>query len=129
MIYGAKAYAQVGLESGINSSSPHGLILMLYDGALDAIKKSKIHLEMNNIEMKTKSVDKALRIIKDGLITSLDINAGGEIALQLLSLYEFISNELILANVQNNPERMNTCIDLLEDLRTGWHEIGQTANR
>lgn len=129
-MYGAKAYAQVGLETGINSASPHGLIVMLYDGAIEAIRKTKIYLDMGDIEMKTKSVDKALRIIKDGLTTSLDVNAGGALAQQLLALYDYICKELILANAQNSPERMDTCIGLLEDLRSAWLEIGQnTANQ
>ena len=126
-MYGAKAYSQVGLETGINSASPHGLIVMLYDGAIEAIRKSKIYLEMGDIEMKAKSVDKALRIITDGLTTSLDVNAGGALAQQLLALYDYIGKELILANVQNNPERMDACIGLLEDLRGAWLEIGQTT--
>lgn len=129
MMYGAKAYAQVGLETGINSASPHGLIVMLYEGAIEAIRKAKIYMDMQNIEMKTKSVDKALRIIKDGLTTSLDVNAGGALAQQLLALYDYIGKELILANAQNSSERMDTCIDLLDDLRSAWLEIGQTATK
>ncbi len=127
MMYGAKAYAQVGLETGINSASPHGLILMLYDGGIEAIRKAKIYLEMQDIEMKSKSVDKALRIINDGLAASLDLNAGGALAERLRALYEFIAKELILANSANSTERMDACITLLEDLRSAWLEIGQKA--
>ena len=127
MMYGAKAYAQVGLETGINSASPHGLILMLYDGGIEAIRKAKIYLEMQDIEMKSKSVDKALRIINDGLAASLDLNAGGALAERLRALYEFIAKELILANSANSVERMDACITLLEDLRSAWLEIGQKA--
>lgn len=126
-MYGAKAYAQVGLETGINSASPHGLILMLYDGGIEAIRKAKIYLEMQDIEMKSKSVDKALRIINDGLAASLDLNAGGALAERLRALYEFIAKELILANSANSTERMDACITLLEDLRSAWLEIGQKA--
>lgn len=126
-MYGAKAYAQVGLETGINSASPHGLILMLYDGGIEAIRKAKIYLEMQDIEMKSKSVDKALRIINDGLAASLDMNAGGALAERLRALYEFIAKELILANSANSTERMDACITLLEDLRGAWLEIGQKA--
>lgn len=128
MMFGAKAYAQVGLETGINSASPHGLIVMLYDGAIEAIRKAKLYLEMNDIEMKAKSLDKALRIIKDGLTAALDVNAGGALAEQLLSLYDYISKEIILANVQNNPDRMEVCINLLSDLRSAWLEIGAVAS-
>lgn len=129
MMYGAKAYAQVGLETGINSASPHGLIAMLYDGAIEAIRKAKIYLEMNDIEMKGRQMDKALRILKDGLTASLDLKAGGELAERLLSLYDFISKELILANSQNNVEKMDACIDMLEDLRSAWMEIGKNAGQ
>ncbi len=127
MMYGAKAYAQVGLETGINSASPHQLIVMLYDGAIEAIRKTKIYTEIKNIEMKATSVDKALRIIKDGLTASLDMNAGGSLAQQLLALYEYIGKELILANLKNDIERMDNCINLLDDLRGAWLSIGQTA--
>lgn len=129
MMYGAKAYAQVGLETGINSASPHGLIIMLYDGAIEAIRKSKVYLEMKDIEMKAKSLDKALRIINDGLKASLDVNAGGDLGQQLLALYDYISKEIILSNAQNNVERMNNCIALLEDLRSAWMEIGQSVTK
>ncbi|HEY1058343.1 MAG TPA: flagellar export chaperone FliS [Limnobacter sp.] len=127
MMYGAKAYAQVGLETGINSASPHGLIVMLYDGAIEAIRKARIYLEMNDVEMKVKSIDKALRIVKDGLTASLNVEAGGPLGEQLLALYDYIGKELVLANVQNNPERLDTCINLLDDLRSAWLEIGSTA--
>lgn len=130
MMFGAKAYAQVELETGINSASPHGLIVMLYDGAIEALRKAKIYIEMKDIEMKTKSMDKAMRIIKDGLTAALDVKAGGALAEQLLALYDYISKEIVLANVQNSAERIDTCIGLLSDLRNAWQEIGQaTANK
>lgn len=124
MMYGAKAYAQIGLETGVNSASPHGLIVMLYDGAIEAIRKAKLYLEMDNPEMKGLSLTKALRIITDGLVASLDTSAGGPLAEQLLALYDFICKELILANAQNSVEKMDSCIALLENLRSAWAEIG-----
>ncbi|WP_370262598.1 flagellar export chaperone FliS [Limnobacter sp.] len=127
MMFGAKAYAQVGLETGINSASPHGLIVMLYDGAIEAIRKAKLYMDMRDIEMKAKSIDKALRIIRDGLSAAIDVKAGGNLAEQLLALYDYICKELVLANSQNNPERMDNCMSLLEDLRDAWLEIGNGA--
>lgn len=124
MMFGAKAYAQVGLESGVNSASPHKLIVMLYDGAIEAIRQAKIHTESQNIEEKIKSIDKALRIINDGLIISLDTKSGGQLAEQLMALYQFISKELVLANVKNDLEKLENCMTLLSDLRSAWNEIG-----
>ena len=127
MMYGAKAYAHVGLETGVNSASPHGLIVMLYDGAIEALRKARVCMEMNDTEMKGRYLDKALRIVTDGLTAALDVNAGGELAVQLRNLYEYICKEIVLANVQNNVERLDACMGLLDDLRSAWLEIG-TAN-
>jgi flagellar secretion chaperone FliS len=127
MMNGAKAYAKVGLETGITSASPHGLIIMLYDGAIDSIRKAKIHMENKDIEMKVLAVDKALKIIGDGLNGSVDLEAGGEIAERLSALYSFISKQLIQANAKNDAAGMDTCIELLDDLRSAWLEIGHTA--
>jgi flagellar protein FliS len=127
MMYGAKAYAQVGLESGIHSASPHGLIILLYDGAIEAIRKAMVFIDTKDIEMKVLSIDKALRIINEGLVAALDVNSGGSLAEQLLGLYDYIAKELILANIQNNTEKLNNCIELLQELRSAWQQIGQSS--
>ena len=124
-MFGAKAYAQVGLESGVNSASPHGLILMLYDGAIGAIRQAIISQENNDIAAKGMSITKALRIINEGLRAAVDENAGGELAQKLLSLYDYMGRELLQANSRNDVEKMSRCIALLEDLRSGWSNIGQ----
>lgn len=127
MMYGAKAYAQVGLETEVNSASPHGLIIMLYDGAIQAIRKSKIYLEMNDLEQKGISISKAMKIISDGLAAAVDVKSGGQLAEQLLSLYDYMCKELVLSNLHNDVQKMDHCIALLEDLRSAWSEIGNAT--
>ena len=39
---GIQAYAQVGVESAVLSASPHQLVVLLFDGALSAMKKAAI---------------------------------------------------------------------------------------
>lgn len=126
MMFGAKAYASVGLETGINSASPHRLIVMLYDGALEAIRKAKLYMEMKDPIQKGQAIDKALRIIHEGLAASLNRDEGGQLAEQLLALYDYIGNELISANARNDVQRLDACTKLLEDLRSAWCEIGNS---
>jgi flagellar protein FliS len=126
-MFGAKAYAQVGLESGVIGASPHGLILMLFDGAIQSITHAQIHMKNNSIEEKGAAISKAIRIIDEGLKAALDVKSGGELAEQLWLLYDFISRELIMASAHNNSDKMKDCIDLLQDLRSAWSEIGQTT--
>ena len=70
--------------------------------------------------------------LDQAILTALMENARlpyAELAKQLLALYDYIGKELILANAQNSADRMDTCIDLLDDLRGAWLEIGQAATR
>lgn len=59
---GAKAYARVGVESGVMSADPHQLIVLLFDGAQAAIRAARIHLQAGNTAEKGKSISKALDI-------------------------------------------------------------------
>jgi flagellar protein FliS len=123
---GVNAYAKVGLETNISSASPHKLIVMLYDGALVAILKALTHMESGNIAEKGKAVSHAIAIIDNGLRASLDRNAGGQIAQSLDSLYDYMSRQLLLGNLENKPEKLEEVQRLLADLRGAWNTIGET---
>ena len=121
---GVNAYAKVGLETNISSASPHALIVMLYDGALVAVLKALAHMKAGNIAEKGKAVSHAIAIIDNGLRASLDRDAGGQIAASLDSLYDYMSRQLLTANLQNKPEILEEVHRLLADLRGAWNQIG-----
>lgn len=122
---GAKAYARVGIESGVMSADPHQLIVMLFDGAQAAIRAARIHMQVGNIAEKGKSISKALDIINNGLAAALDQEKGGVIAEQLASLYDYIARLLLTANLRNDEGSLDQAEHLLEDIASAWREIGQ----
>jgi flagellar protein FliS len=121
---GVNAYAKVGLETNISSASPHKLIIMLYDGALVAVLKGLSNMKEGNIAEKGKAISHAINIIDNGLRASLDREAGGQIATSLDSLYDYMSRQLLVANLQNKPEILEEVHRLLADLRGAWNAIG-----
>jgi flagellar protein FliS len=123
---GVNAYAKVGLETNISAASPHALIVMLYDGALVAVMKGLSHMKEGNIAEKGKAISHAISIIDGGLRASLDREAGGSIATSLDSLYDYMSRQLLVANLQNKPELLEEVHRLLADLRGAWNTIGNT---
>ena len=123
---GVNAYAKVGLETNISSASPHKLIIMLYDGALVAVLKGLSNMKDGNIAEKGKAISHAINIIDNGLRASLDREAGGQIAVSLDSLYDYMSRQLLQANLQNKPEILEEVQRLLTDLRGAWNTIGNT---
>ncbi len=120
------AYQRVGVESGVEAANPHKLILMLFEGAQEALAKAKMHMHHNEIAEKGEMISKAIMIIDHGLKASLDTSAGGDMALQLQALYDYMTNRLLIANMQNDPEIINEVNNLLTELYDAWKAIGDS---
>src|SRR5262245_36802350 len=121
----AKAYATVGIETGVAAANPHKLILMLFDGALLSLSSAASHMQKNNIAEKGQSISKAIDIISNGLRASLDLKAGGELAERLFALYDYMANRLLQANIHNDAAAVAEVSHLLGELRSAWQEIAQ----
>jgi flagellar protein FliS len=97
---------------------------MLFDGALAALAKAVHEMKAGNIPAKGKSISRAISIIDNGLRASLDKEVGGEIAVSLESLYQYMSERLLQANLQNSIDIVEEISGLLKDLRGAWVQIG-----
>lgn len=117
-------YRQVSVQAGIADASPHRLIQMLLDGALDRINAGKGSMERGEFADKGRLIGAAISIV-DGLRASLDLNAGGEIAANLDGLYDYISRRLLDANLKNDPAILDEVAALLTEIKSAWDAIPQ----
>ncbi|MDU2734388.1 MAG: flagellar export chaperone FliS [Mixta calida] len=124
---GIQAYAQVGVESAVMSASPHQLVVMLFDGALSAMKKAAILMEQGDIPGKGLALSKAINIITNGLRAGLNHEAGGEIAANLDDLYDYMTRRLLQANLHNDIDAIEEVERLLTNIADAWKEIGPNA--
>ncbi|MCX8601749.1 MULTISPECIES: flagellar export chaperone FliS [unclassified Gilliamella] len=122
---GSQAYQQVNLETCVSQASPHQLIVLLFDGALNAIKLANLYIQKGDIAGKGKAISKAINIVDNGLKSALDLEQGGEIAENLDRLYHYISQQLVLANLHNSQDKLQTCYDLLNNIADAWREIAK----
>lgn len=122
-----KAYAKVGVESGVSAADPHKLISMLYQGALQAISNAKNGILRKDIPAKGKAISQAISIINEGLNASLDKKVGGELAQNLSSLYEYMATRLVTANLKNDMATLDEVARLLADLKGAWDSIRPTG--
>jgi len=116
-------YRQVGVQTGVESASPHKLIKMLIDGAIEKVQLARACLERNEIQRKCETVSWAMQII-DGLRGSLDMQAGGDIAANLDALYDYMLRRLLEGNLRNDVVAFDEVGKLLNELRDGWNGIG-----
>lgn len=115
MTYGAKNYKQMQ----ISTASPAQILIMLYEGAIQNVKKAIFAIEQKNLADKGKYIGKAHDIINE-LTLSLNHEVGGTIAKDLERLYNFMVSQLLTANVENNSEPLLAVQKNLETLLDGW---------
>lgn len=119
----AAAYRKVGLITELESASPHRLVVMLFDGAIVSVANATRHMENKEIAEKGKAISKAIDIIANGLQASLDLESGGEIAVRLEALYEYMGHRLLQANLHNDTAALKEVASLLQELRSAWEKI------
>jgi len=120
------AYTRIGVETGVPSASPQQLILMLYEGAIAAIASAQQHLRQKDIAARGSAISKAISIIEDGLKASLDLNVGGELAINLYQLYAYMAQRLLQANLRNDHAGLEEVRQLLLQLKGAWEALAAT---
>jgi len=109
------------LKNEIEGATKGKLILLLYDGAIKFLRQANKYIELKDIPNAHQNIIKAENIIYE-LMSTLNMDAG-EIAENLLKLYDFMVWQLIEANKEKNSEKINTVIKLLTNLREAWKVI------
>lgn len=119
---GLQAYQRVNAQTSITDADPHKLIQLLYNGALERINMAKARMQAKDYEGKGKLISKAIEII-GGLRSFLDFEKGGDLAIRLESLYEYMEHTLFEANRNNDVQKLDEVADLLRSVKEGWDGI------
>ena len=94
----------------ITNASPTGIIVIMYDLAIDYIREAQKCFDANDHEGARSSCTNAGRVLGD-LISSLDFTY--EISFPLFRIYEFISKEVSMSVIKNDGSALASCIKLL----------------
>jgi len=121
----AGAYSNVSIETAVTEANPHQLIVLLFEGAREAIIIARSRMEAGDIQQKNASITKAIDIILNGLRASLNLENGEDLAHNLAALYEYMARRLLHANINNDQAALDEVLALLTDIHSAWVEIGQ----
>lgn len=114
----AKAYDQYR-KASVETVAPEKLLLMLYDGAIKKICNAKKAIEDQDINRAHQEIIKTEDIIMELMCT---LNMDYEISNGLFSLYEYLHNQLVQANVKKDIRLLNEVEGFLSELRDTWQE-------
>ena len=118
------AAAGAYVRTEIQSRSPIELVVMLYDGADRYLSQAHDAIERQDGRAKREAISGALAIVME-LQNNLDMEAGGEIAASLDSLYGFVNERLIDANRQDDAAAVDQATRVLTPLREAWIQLAR----
>jgi flagellar protein FliS len=111
--------ADVYRKAQVESASPLGLVVMLYDGALRSAAEARAAIERRDVVARTRAISRLLGIVGE-LRGTLDMERGGEIAASLDQLYAYVSERLVEASFKQAVEPLDEVVRVLTPLRDGW---------
>ena len=106
----------------IDDASPHQLITMLLDGAIERVTSAVGAMERGEIGATGESIGKAISIV-DNLRVSLDQQKGGQISENLASLYEYMTRRLLEANATKDTAMLAEVASLLKEIKVAWDQV------
>lgn len=118
----AQAYGSMAVQTGVEAATPHRLVQMLMEGALEKMAAARGHMQRGNIAEKGANISWAISII-EGMRASLDLDAGGDIARNLNDLYDYMGRRLLEANMRNDMKALDEVMSLLREIKVGWDAI------
>ncbi|SFR59326.1 flagellar export chaperone FliS [Thiomicrospira sp. ALE5] len=115
----AQQYQNHALETSIPQATPFQLVKILYESGIKHMKVMRFFIERKQISEKTQEANRVIGIVY-GLKGGLDLEAGGEVAQNLNSLYDYIARRVTEASFHNDVAILNEAVELMESLQEAW---------
>ena len=115
-------YKSTQTSTSLDDASPHRLVTLMLDGALEKIAVAMGAMERGEPALTGESISKAISIV-DNLRVALDHETGGTIAGNLSDLYDYILRRLLEANVMSDASLLTEVSGLLTEIKVAWDQV------
>ena len=109
-------------QTNVFTANPARLVLLCFEGAVSALKLARDSYIAKEYEAKGKALKKTIDIIHE-LNASLDMQKGGDIAVNLRAIYIYLTQALTEADLKKDIEAFDNGIRILQELESAWKEI------
>ncbi len=106
-------------------ATPHRLVQMLMSGALNGIAKAKGAIERGEHEARHNEITWTISVI-EALRGALDMKQGGEIAVNLDMLYDYMTRRLYDGDIHKDVEALDEVAGLLREIKLAWDAMPDT---
>ncbi|MFC4768245.1 flagellar export chaperone FliS [Effusibacillus consociatus] len=112
-------------DQSVQTATPERLLLMLFEGAMRFCKEAIIGINKMDIQLANDKIIRVQNIINE-LIITLDRDKGGDIAENLLAIYNYINQRLVEANIKKDPIILEEVFDHVKSLYEAFREAAQS---
>src|SRR5262245_61730010 len=117
---------QVYRQTQAQTAAPGELVVMLYRGAIRFVNAAVAGIDARDIQAAHGNLLKAQAIVSE-LQTTLDLERGGDIARRLTSIYDYLNQRLVEANVRKDAAPAREVEAFLRELLPAWEEAARQA--
>jgi len=117
----ATAYAAYR-TAGVRTLNQRDLIVKLYQGAEGFVETGAADMEAGESAPALIAIRKAKHIFVE-LLSTLDVERGGEVAHRLRGLYSFFIGQLVEAGRHQKPGLLRELLPIIADLRSAYQGI------
>lgn len=110
------------LANEVMQASPKRLIELLLEGCIKNLKLAIIAIDKEDVNLAHNKLVRAQDIISE-LRYSINEEVGGEVAQQFIQLYEYINNQLVLANLKKDKAVVEKIEGMVEELLATWKQL------
>jgi len=110
--------------STVETASPVELVALLYQGLIRFTQRAIYAIEQRDIQKAHDNFLRAQAIVVE-LISYLDVEAGGEVAQNLGTLYDYCYRRLVEANCQKQAAPAEEVVGLFRELLGAWQTLAE----
>ncbi len=119
---------QAYVEGSVFSGNPLNMVIALYEGTIDAVRRARGCLANGDVWGRSKAINKSVELLTE-LLVSLDHQQGGEISANLKRLYSYMQCRLLDAHARKAEAPMLETERLLNTMLEGWRGAGEKFDR
>lgn len=117
-----KSYQQVATQT----APPGQLVLMLYEGAIRFLNRALAGFQIDDPAQSNEAISNNIIRTQDiifELNVTLNIEAGGELAMTLRRLYDYMDRRLMDGNLKKDEAAVREVIGRITVLRDAWSQM------
>lgn len=118
----ATIYRQIDLAGRTGGADSHGLVALLYEEGIAALRTAAWAAEKRKAAIKNERVSRATAVLF-ALESGLDFDAGGDVARTLASFYHGVRQQVVQASLGFDPRPFRDAADSLAEIAGAWRSV------